>query len=88
MKIADFDGGTGTGAPDVDAAIGGGTLSPRCLTLTVMLLLNLKNAFGRKASAAHLPRSVSSPRGFGIAPHQDDGAAWNARAMHNNHRQS
>ena len=42
MKIADFDGGTGTGAPDVDAAICGGTLSPLGLTITVMLLLNLK----------------------------------------------
>jgi hypothetical protein len=50
-----------------------------------MLLLNLKNAFGGMVPAAHLHRSVSSPGGFGIAPHQDDGAAWNARALRNNH---
>jgi hypothetical protein len=74
MKIADFDGGTGAGAPDVDAAIGGGTLSPLGLTITVLLLLNLKNAFGGKAPATHLDRSVSSLGGFGIAPRQGDGA--------------
>jgi hypothetical protein len=50
-----------------------------------MLLLNLKNAFGGKVPAAHLHHAVSSPGGFGIAPHQDDGAAWNGRALRNNH---
>jgi hypothetical protein len=58
-----------------------------------MLLVNLKNAFGGKAPAAYRHRSVSSLGGFGlggfgIAPHQDDGAAWNARALRNNHWQS
>jgi hypothetical protein len=47
-----------------------------------------ENAFGGKVPAAHLHHSVSSPGGFGIAPHQDDGAAWNTRKLRNNHGQS
>src|ERR1700684_1463062 len=53
-KIADFDAGIGTGAPDVDAAIAGVACSPRSKRVMVVLLLTLKNAFGEK-----VPRRTS-----------------------------
>src|ERR1700692_4336734 len=50
IKIADFDAGTGTGAPDVDAAISGVACSPRSKRVMVMLLLTLKKSIRRESS--------------------------------------
>src|SRR3984957_3885589 len=54
MKIADFDAGIGTGAPDVDAAISGVACSPRSKRLMVMLLLTLKKCIRRESSPPHI----------------------------------